>query len=60
MQITIEERFGKIKNKKLLRIFPINTVIDIQKLTKENKDKKNFSFLYKEVFPLYYLPCPCT
>ena len=41
MQITmddkIEQRFRKIENEELLRIFPINTVLGTQKLTEENK-----------------------
>ena len=47
MDEVIEERFRKIENGELLRIFPINTVIGTRKLTEQNKDRKSFSILYK-------------
>ena len=37
MDDKIEQRFRKIENEELLRIFPINTVLGTQKLTEENK-----------------------
>ena len=46
----IEERFRKIENEELLRIFPINTVVGTRKLTEENEDKKRFSFLLNKSF----------
>ena len=47
MDEVIVERFKKIQNEELLRIFHTNTVIRTRKLTEENKDRKRFSFLYK-------------
>ena len=47
MDEVIVERFKKIQNEELLRIFHINTVIRTRKLTEENNDRKRFSFLYK-------------
>ena len=44
MQITmdgvIEQRFRKIENEELLRIFLVNTVIGTRKLSEENKDRR--------------------
>ena len=60
MDDVIEEHFRKMENEESFRIFPINAVIGTQKLAEENKDRKRFSFLYKYVFPFYYLLCPFT
>ena len=41
MDDVIEQCFRKTENKKLLRIFVINTITGIQKVTKEKKGKKS-------------------
>ena len=46
MYEVIEQRCRKIESEELIRMFPINTVIDTQKVIEENKDHKRFSFLY--------------
>ena len=51
-----EQRFRKIESEELIRIFSINTVLGTREITEENKDRKKFSFLYKQVFPFHYLP----
>ena len=56
MDDVTEQRFRKIKIEELIRIFSINTVIGTQEVTEENKDRKKFNFLYKQVFPFSYLP----
>ena len=42
-----EQRFRTTESDELLSIFLINTVMGARKVTKENKDSKKFSFLYK-------------
>ena len=47
MDDVTEQRLRKIDSEKLLRIFPINTVIGTRKVTEENKDRKKLSFFCK-------------
>ena len=50
MDHMIEQRYRKIESEELLRIFSITLVIGAQKVTEENKDRKNFSSCTSKFF----------
>ena len=50
MDDMIEQRYRKIESEELLRIFSITLVIGAQKVTEENKDRKNFSSCTSKFF----------